>query len=104
VKLTPEIKVNLIKGVVAFLIITGVIVLAARDGGSTTSSLKIGFIFLGSIFLVAMIAIPMIVADATFSQFLIRNGAVDTKWLMFDSDPPGLAALREQVKETSKSN
>ncbi len=97
-KLTPQVKVNLIKAFLAFLIITGIIVLAARDVGSTASSLMIALIFLGLVIFATIVAIPMIIADATFSQFLLRNGAVDTQMLMFNADPPGLAALKDQVK------
>jgi hypothetical protein len=100
VKLSSQLKVNIFKGVVAFLSMTALIVWAARDGGSNASALKIGLIFLAISIAAALICIPLIWANATFNQFLIRNGAVDTKWYMFDSDPSGLAALRHQLNPT----
>jgi ABC-type glycerol-3-phosphate transport system substrate-binding protein len=98
VRLSNEFKINCLKAVAAFLSITALIVVAAKDGGSTASSLKIGFVALGIALTVAIVCIPLIAASATFDQFMIRNGAVDIKWYAFASDPPGLAALKAQIK------
>jgi hypothetical protein len=95
VKLT---KIDCLKVVAAFLAITTLIILAARDGGSTASAFTIGLVVFGLGLVVAMVCIPLIVASVTFDQFMIRNGAVDTAWYWFDSDSPGLAALKAQVK------
>lgn len=33
-----------------------------------------------------------------FNQFMLRNGATDPQWFYFNSEPKGLAAMREQMR------
>lgn len=47
---------------------------------------------------VVLVIVSMAAIGQGFNQFMLRNGATDPQWFYFNSEPKGLAAMREQMR------
>ena len=89
------------KVVVAVVLIVGLIFYAAHSANPNLETAAF-FVVVISVLAVLFAFLFMYVSiGSAFNQWMLNNGATDTDWLWFKSDPKGLEDLRKKANEAA---
>jgi hypothetical protein len=83
------------KSLICLTVLTGIILMFAQSAVPDVSVWKVLLYASGMISALAICLLSVIFVRASFNQWSLRHHAIDTGWLWFNANPPGLDALRK---------
>jgi hypothetical protein len=92
----------IIKVFIAIALISILIGVASADLAPDVSLVSVLIVCVIAVAIFLIVLIFGIIGGASFNQSIIRRGGIDTAWLWFNSEPPGLEKLRAELKESKK--
>jgi len=88
---------TLSKSLICLIASGGIILMFAHSAAPDVPVWKVLLYASGMISVLAICLLSVIFVRASFNQWSLRHHAIDTGWLWFNANPPGLDALRKST-------
>lgn len=85
------------KSLICLTALSGIILMFAHSAVPDMPVWKVLLYAFGITSVLAICLLSVIIVRASFNQWSLRHHALDTGWLWFNANPPGLDALRKPV-------
>lgn len=94
---------TLSKSLICLFALTGIILMFAQSAVPGVPYWKVLLYAFGIACALSICLLSVILVRASFNQWSLRHHAIDTGWLWFNANPPGLDALRKPAVATTEN-